>query len=68
VSSCSKKCLVSNNYCENLPIVNKQNFQSIINNEEIFNILLQVKSIKDCGCLEPSLQNQCFNKFKLTKK
>ena len=36
----------------------------VINNKEVFNILLQIKSIKDCGCLDPSLQNQCFERFK----
>ena len=55
---------MNNNYCENLPIINKQHFKSVINNKEVFNILLQIKSIKDCGCLDPSLQNQCFERFK----
>jgi len=58
---------VKNNYCENLPIVKGDHFKLVWKNKklaQIKSILVQVKSIKDCGCLDPSLQNQCFERFK----
>ena len=63
-SGCSRKCLVSNNYCENLPVFTKKDFESVINNNNVFNGLVQIKSIKECGCIDPSLQSQCFERFK----
>ena len=64
---CSSKCLVKNNYCENLPTVSGKDFKLVWKNSkfaQVKSILVQTKSIKECGCIDPSLQLQCFERFK----
>lgn len=28
-----------------------------------FDVLIQTKALKDCGCLEPEKQKECYAKF-----
>ena len=63
-SSCSHKSLQTscNSFCEQLPDIDKESF--IFNIEhKTFNDLIQVKALKDCGCLEPEKQAECYAKF-----
>jgi hypothetical protein len=62
--NCSNKYIKScENFCQNIPDVARD--MMIYNlRHDTFNVLVQVKAIKDCGCLEYEEQIKCYNKFK----
>lgn len=64
MNSCSHKSLKTNcnQFCDDLPTIDKQMFIENLNNKT-FNVLMQTKAIKDCGCLAPELQKECYAKF-----
>lgn len=64
VSSCSRKSLQTscNAYCKDIPEIDKEMFMFNIEHKT-FDALVQVKALKDCGCLEPEKQAQCYAKF-----
>lgn len=67
---CSNKYLATNNYCENLPDITWKHAELVYGNQKfkpIKLILIQIQSIKECGCIESSLQTQCFERFKSEK-
>lgn len=62
-----------NKFCDDLPQIKKKFLQEIHNKlsadesnmiyRESFNLLMQTKSLKTCGCLEPEKQKECYAKF-----
>lgn len=64
VSSCSHKSLQTscNQFCEQLPVIDKEMMLYNIDNKT-FDVLIQTKALKDCGCLEPEKQKECYAKF-----
>ena len=65
VVSCSPKYINScQNFCQNIPDIERD--MMIYNlKHKTFDVLVQVKAIKDCGCLATTEeQNNCYNKFK----